>query len=69
MLPGLHAHQQQILAAIADVEHLRHRQVVEIDRLDPHSTGLLVPDPPDTIFLTQYRNRLAKGLRTVRDDC
>jgi hypothetical protein len=30
--------QQQILAAVADVEHLRHRQVVEIDRLDPHSS-------------------------------
>ena len=36
--PGLQPDQQQILAAVADVEHLRHRQVVEIDRLDPHSS-------------------------------
>ena len=36
--PRLQPDQQQVLAAVADVEHLRHRQVVEIDRLDPHSS-------------------------------
>ena len=33
---GAHTHQQCILAAIADVEHLRHGQIEEVDRFNFH---------------------------------
>ena len=33
----LHPHQQQVLAAVADVENRRHRQVVEVHRIDLHA--------------------------------
>ena len=35
---GLTDIQQEILAAVADIEHFRHRQVIEIDRLDAHDS-------------------------------
>src|SRR3954468_14451564 len=34
---GLHAHQERVLAAIADVAHLRDRQIKEIDSFNLHA--------------------------------
>ena len=34
--PAAHAHEQGVLAAVADVEHLGHREVEELDRLNAH---------------------------------
>jgi hypothetical protein len=61
--PGAHAHQQRILAAVADVEDLRHGKIEEINRLDLHGIGaptvLNVPAVPPVLHQETWHNRAA----------